>query len=322
MSSLTAETTALAAPDHPPCTTDPAWPLDRWVRILDRIEHRQPDIGLRFWGPPLWLEVTMDGPDSDRWPAISEQITCWDWQSDGACTAATELIAAGAGDDELLAAVSRYTIENLILNAVHEIGEWLRFDGERLFPAHPPGAESGAQGNGAVRLEVEFEQRVSLPASVATGAHPNPAEAPLVVGVAGAADASRFTYVAGTTISYDAEGPVVHRWSAAPWRSSWSASTWLALATNGADVVTAVARDVHRALVFYEADRICRAFHVDGERAWRLDDQHSGSPPGVGKGSGVLVLSVHYAEEPPRRPPGSTTVGQMPSRGLGEVGGK
>ena len=60
-----------------PADLDPAPGRDqaRWVRILDRIEHRQPDVGLRFWGLPLWLEVTMTGPDSDRWPAIRDQAT-------------------------------------------------------------------------------------------------------------------------------------------------------------------------------------------------------------------------------------------------------
>jgi hypothetical protein len=36
-------------------------------------------------------------------------------------------------------------------------------------------------------------------------------------------------------------------------------------------LVDQVGRDVHRALVLHEADRICRAFHVDGRRPWTLD---------------------------------------------------
>lgn len=36
---------------------------------------------------------------------------------------------AGADDQVLLGAASRYGLENLLVNAVHEIGEWLRLDG-------------------------------------------------------------------------------------------------------------------------------------------------------------------------------------------------
>ena len=79
----------------------------------------------------------MKGPDSDLWFLAGQADREWDWQSSAPCPEVAELSDTGADDDELLAPVSRYTIENLILNAAHEIGEWLRLDGQRLFPAHP-----------------------------------------------------------------------------------------------------------------------------------------------------------------------------------------
>ena len=112
------------------------------------------------WGPPLWLEVTMCRPDSDRWPANTQRNESWNWQSPETCAEAENLFDQAADDDQLLIAVGRYTVLNLILNAVHEIGEWFRFDGRRVFPAHPSArASSGAsdgQGNGSVQLTVTF----------------------------------------------------------------------------------------------------------------------------------------------------------------------
>src|SRR4029453_9466351 len=174
----------------------------RWAKILDRIEHRQPDVGLRFWGPPLWLEVTMIGPDSDLWPTISEQPTAWDWQSSAPCVEVADLANEGADDDRLLAVVGRYTIENLILNAVHEIGEWLRFDGRRLFPAHRPGVATASdhddQGNGAVTVQLTFGQAARRPGAVPAGpAHEHLRGPHLVRRLAEAAAPSRFTYLPG-----------------------------------------------------------------------------------------------------------------------------
>ncbi len=101
----------------------PTWDERRWATIIDRIEFRQVGTGLRFWGPPLCLEVTMTGPDSDTWWAAAAGDTpdqSWNWQSDTACVEAMRLVAAGADDDTLLFAVGRYPLENLILNTVHE----------------------------------------------------------------------------------------------------------------------------------------------------------------------------------------------------------
>ena len=259
--------------------TDPSWSQGRWVKILDRIEHRQPDVGLRFWGPTLWLEVTMTGPDSDLWPANTEHAVSWDWQSSAACEEVAGLAAQGADDDHILAVIGRYTIENLILNAVHEIGEWFRFDGRRVFPAHishagSPG-ERDIQGNGTVALQLTFEQ--TREPHGAHPARPAPGERGgerLVRRLAYEAAASRFTYLPGTTISYEAAGPVIRRWSCGEqptaWRSDWSSSTMEAVGGAAEEVVALVGRDVHSALVLDEADRICRAFHLDGCRPWRL----------------------------------------------------
>ena len=94
------------------------WPQARWARILDRVELRQADIGLKFWGPPLWLEVTMTGPDSDRWPAIPERSESWNWQSIGICFEAETLFDQGANDDQLVVAVGRYTGKGTITATV------------------------------------------------------------------------------------------------------------------------------------------------------------------------------------------------------------
>lgn len=285
----------------------PDWPQARWARILDRIEHRQANVGLRFWGPPLWLEVTMTGPDSDLWPANADDDRPWNWQSSTPCGEVADLASEGANDDRLLAAVARYTIENLILNAVHEIGEWLRFDGRRPFPAHtptvgPPG-ESVDQGNGVVKLEVSFVRATDR--FDASPLRPMPDELRgrrLVRRLGEVATAPRFTYLPVTTICYENAGPVIRRRAGgeapAAWRSTWSSPTLDAAGGGGEDLLAMVTRDVHGALVSYEADRICRAFHVDGRRPWRL----TGPPPPLGAdppdtgapGSNPLSISITY----------------------------
>ena len=268
----------------------PGWSDDRWRKILDRIEHRQPGVGLRFWGPPLWLEVTMEGPDSDRWPVVGNEAVSWDWQSNTACDEADELAGAGADDDQLLAVVARYTIENLILNAVHEIGEWLRLDGQRLFPAHTArGAlplPRGDQGNGSVTCTIGFDDDdgggvarppSSSPPGPQLGRDTSRVPAAVVL-------PSRFTYLPGTTVSFGVDGPIIAGSRScepiAPWRSAWSPATLDAVRAGSPTAVALIARDVHRALVSYEADRICRSFHVDGAAPWTFaDDRRLGAGP-------------------------------------------
>jgi hypothetical protein len=263
-------------------------PSERWRTILDRIEHRQLGVGLRFWGPPLWLEVTMEGPDSDRWPVVGDEAASWNWQSNECCDEADALAVAGADDDEILAVVARYTIENLILNAVHEIGEWLRLDGERVFPAHVGrGAEavvSADQGNGSVTCTITFDDVVA--------GSPPPALERRTRGPADAVLPSRFTYLPGTTIAYGDDGPIVERWApdedAVVRRSVWSPETMDAVRTESAGDVALIARDVHVALVSHEADRICRSFHVDGARRWKLAGEVGDRAP--------LSVVIHHAE--------------------------
>lgn len=286
---------------------DENWAQARWARILDRIEHRQAHLGLRFWGPPLWLEVTMTGPDSDLWPAISADNQ-WDWQSSEPCAEVGPLIDEGADDNRLLAAVGRYTMENLILNAVHEIGEWFRFDGRRLFPAHissgvgPPEGRD-IQGNGAVQVQVNFEgiSDLSDTAPVLPVTDPLVGRR-LVTGLAESTAASRFTYLPGIAISYEASGPVIRGWRGGEptttWRSTWSSSTLEATNAGADEFAYEVGQDVHRALVAYEADHICRAFHVDGCRPWRLatpDPPLGAEPPQMEEGSEPLAISIIYA---------------------------
>lgn len=280
------------------------WLPARWVTILDRIEHRDATIGLRFWCPPLWLEVTMTGPDSDLWPAVTGEVTAWDWQSGEPCCEVTEL-AATADDDVLLGVVSRYTIENLVLNAVHEIGEWLRFDGQRLFPAHGPDRRD-TQGNGAVAIHFHFgtvrAQPGDQPAASADdveGADRSPMRC-----LAEAVSPARFTYLPDVTISFDERGPVVRRWPGGePWRATWSSATIGSARSGHADLLGLVARDVHGALVSFEANRICRAFHIDGVRPWRIADEVThdvpgADPPAIDDRTRVLALSIDYGDAP------------------------
>ena len=115
---------------------------------------------------------------------------------------------------------------------------------------------------------------------------------------------SRFTYLPGTTISYEAAGPVVRRWSdgepTTAWRSTWSRSTLEAVGAESPEVVSLVGRDVHRALVSHEADRICRAFHVDASRLWSLAVPEStlgADPPDTeAHDAGLLSIVIDYAD--------------------------
>jgi hypothetical protein len=265
---------------HP--TTSASWDQQRWVGILDRIEYRHLGIGLRFWGPPLSIEVTMSGPDSTSWSTAAAgglAERSWNWHSSVPCPHVAQLIAGGADDDTLLDVVSRYTLENLILNSLHEIGEWLRFDARRLFPAHGAwdaraGVKDPTQGNGVVHLEVEFDRGQA--ARTSRGPAPSLLE---LVQLRARAMAEvppwRFSYLPTLTISYGASGPTLadsvdRRADPVAWEWPWSASTiWLADAP-AADLTAAVQRDVHLMLATYEADRICRAFFVDGRQPWCL----------------------------------------------------
>lgn len=278
------ETTAQTVPD-----ATEGWDHDRWAQILDRIEHRQANVGLRYWVPPLWLEVTMSGPDSDLWsiaetPGIGSRS--WDWQSLEACPDVAELAIRGADDDLLLAAVGRYTMENLILNAAHEIGEWLRFDARRVFPAHTGTSDSdaaialGSQGNGPVQLVVHF----GATAGNASGTVPPSNEAALrqlSSRIATVAAAWRFTYLPGVSISYGHLGPQVTdaasgMGASTEYQMTWSRSTLEVADGATENLMQAVCQDVHRLLIRYETDRICRAFHVDGRQVWRLGQSGDG----------------------------------------------
>lgn len=297
--------------DGPPrdAAAGAGWPAQRWLTILDRTEFRQVDVGLRYSGPPLWLEVTMTGPDSDSWPAATDDDLSWDWQSLTPCPEVEDLIAGGAGDDALLAAVSRYTIENLILNAVHEVGEWFRLDGHRVFPAHVGSVighgQRDVQGNGAVEVRVGFGESTLTRATGEPGDVPAGEEAQhrLAARIATATTPPRFTYLPGTAISIESAGPTVRTQppgAATTWRSAWSPSTTAAADSAPDDVMALVVRDVHRALVLAETDRICRAFHIDGRRAWRL----SGPKPPFGAeprdddppSAHALFVSIRYDE--------------------------
>jgi len=265
------------------------WDESRWAAILDRVEQRQPGIGLRFWGPPLWLEVTMTGPDSEAWSVagagrLPDQP--WDWQASAACAEAMALEAAEGDDDDLLEVVSRYTIENLILNAVHEIGEWLRFDAHRLFTAHGRGGDGdGIQGNGVVNVAVHFGAAMVV----------RPASSPAVSARAGREVAPwRFTYLPGVAVAYGPQGPTVIEdgMPQAGTGLEWSEETCALVNAPSAEFVEAVQRDVHRSLVHYEAGKVCDLFYVDGARPWFLDSGRSAKAD-----AHPLTLTVSYHGE-------------------------
>ena len=225
----------------------------------------------------------MTGPDSDLWPRTDGPDREWNWQSSESCLVATELGAVGATDEQMLAAVSRYAVENLILNAVHEIGEWFRLDGSRIFPSHPDPTrrddrrmvDDDIDGNGEVHLELGFPQDWTSSMPAVSGAPE--AWASITERVATIVAASRFSYLPGTFVSYGTGGPVVTGADGpgAAWHGAWSSEVvqgaGKAVAADLVDrLVSAVATDVHCALVHYEADRVCRAFHVDGLPVWAV----------------------------------------------------
>jgi hypothetical protein len=123
----------------------------------------------------------------------------------------------------------------------------------------------------------------------------------------------RFTHLPDTIISFEAAGPVIRTGrgggAITVWRAAWSRSTIEAAGVPTEELITLVGQDVHRALVFSEADRICRAFHVDGRRPWRISTPTR--PPGTGQdddadGHGeFLDISISYssASLPPRIDP-------------------
>ena len=305
---MTRVSTAHAGGTAAPTVNLGGWVQARWVTILDRIELRDPDVGLRFWGPPLWLEVTMTGPDSDLWPAITEEVSAWDWQSSAPCGEVAELAEAGADDDVLLAVVGCYTIENLILNAVHEIGEWLRFDGRRLFRAHTADVatpQRDEQGNGPVSIHLEF-RRPASPTEQPVSSDDLEVSAASMRCFIEAVSPTRFSYLPGITISYETTGPVGRRCldgqPTTSWRARWSRTTIDAARSGRADLPGDVGRDVHRALVSFEADRICRAFYIDGSRPWSLADAAGhgtlgADPPDVADHTQLLAVSIDYADD-------------------------
>lgn len=252
----------------------------------------------------------MTGPDADKWPAITDDWLSWDWQSSTPCKEAMDLEAAGADDDCLVEAVGRYTIENLILNAVHEIGEWFRFDGRRVLAAHPSevarSSEPGGQGNGAVEVQATFHTAAEPAGEAPLERQPDEVAGQRVVSrLARSAAGSRFTYLAGTTISYEPAGPVVRTRAedgpATAWRGAWSRATLESARRNADETARLAARDVHAALLWNEVDRICRAFHIDGARCWRLAGPRrpSGAEPAdtEAPGAPTLSISIDYAHE-------------------------
>jgi hypothetical protein len=153
----------------------------------------------------------MSGPDSDSWSTADVDGVperSWDWQSSAPCTDAMRLAVAGAGDEHLLDAASRYTLENLVLNSVHEIGEWLRFDARRLFPAHGGHAVGdGLQGNGVVNVHFRFDEASKAPTD--DRADLTAVRRQVSERAGQLAAAWRFTYLPGTSISYGPQGPVI-----------------------------------------------------------------------------------------------------------------
>ncbi len=262
---------------------DQNWDGDRWVRILDRIEYRQPRIGLRFWGPPLWLEVTMSGPDSESWSTAGGQTVTdrsWDWQSSAPCPDIAAMVEAGVEDDRLLTVAARYTLENLVLNSVHEIGEWLRFDSRRLYPPHgiwdaSDEVQQSTQGNGSVYVSVVYDPPPAGARLTEAAVDDSAGRSRLRERAAQVASPWRFTYLPATAISYSNAGPSIVSTACGDheitlWSSSWSESALAAVKGSADHLTEEVQRDVHRMFCEYETDTICRALYVDGHRPWVL----------------------------------------------------
>jgi hypothetical protein len=302
---------------QPEAVATEVWDDLRWSRILDRIDHRQVGIGLRFWGPPLWLEVTMAGPDSDRWwvaEAIDLPDHSWNWESANPCFNAMQRAGAGADDESLLQAASRYTFENLVLNAVHEVGEWLRFDARRVFPAHGsrgvsgsarPGGLDGHQGNGAVYLRVNFDLPYGRSKDCRVSSRPP--QPGFAARVRESVSPWRFTYLPHRLIAFTDSGPLLvdsaHDLGAERWASTWSRRTRHVVESFACaeQVIAAVQGDVHRMLVDYEVDQICRAFHVDGRRPFRL--ARAEQSEGIGRlETAPLPVSIDLRHELRRHP--------------------
>jgi hypothetical protein len=232
----------------------------------------------------------MTGPDSDLWPANSDDSRPWDWQSSKPCDATLRPVEDDPHDDGVVMVVARYTLENLILNAVHEIGEWFRFDGERVFPAHPSSSSTSDQiddqGNGAVNLTVVFGAGPDLSADRGPGLPVDQLQAQRRLRrLREAAGPPRFTYLPAISIQYRATGPMIchHRpgLPATEWSALWSMATLGALDRDAdtEELLASMKRDIHGALVAWEADRICHAFHLDGRRLWQL----AATPPTGGE---------------------------------------
>ena len=77
------------------------------------------------------------------------------------------------------------------------------------------------------------------------------------------AAAWRFTYLPGTTISFDSVGPMITS-DAQSWGSAWSAATLSAVDGPDDDLRLEVERDLHGLLVQSAAELICDAFYIDG----------------------------------------------------------
>lgn len=85
------------------------------------------------------------------------------------------------------------------------------------------------------------------------------------------------------------------------WWSGWSSAT-LDAVQNDADADTVlglVQRDVHGALIAWEADRICWAFYIDRRRRWRLcvPGATLGPEPAAGDGDDeILAFAIVYLD--------------------------
>jgi hypothetical protein len=125
---------------------------------------------------------------------------------------------------------------------------------------------------------------------------------------------SRFTYLPDTTVAYEAAGPLIRTRAdggqPTAWHSAWSSSTLDADAVDAPESLALICRDVHSALVLCEADRICRAFHVDGRRRWRLQAPESapgGDPPDADAlDADQLSITIAYGDDAPSGVPTSS----------------
>lgn len=304
------------------------------AQASDRIRFTHPDVHLSI--SPAATELTWRGPDSDD-PA--GPVRDWDWLSAPDTTGLVELerlavSRTAAAADEVVRLLTRRAHQALALNAVHEVGEWLKLNGVRPFGPHTPirdrltgqvvpgGVDDGPQGNGAVLLELAYDAH--LPEAAPTVPAPTPTAGALewlCQCLAACRFSDAFTYRPGSRVEITPGGPrlVVDDLldartgarTTATLDRRWSSSVLeAATALHGAApeslawnvLARQVARDVHRTLVIFEIHEIGEHLLVDGSRPLdphlSSEQVRAGASPLGADGAGPVRVVLTYLPSP------------------------